>query len=298
MVSSYNVRLAQGNLSAKQDSEMLRAIRQFVRRRSALVGLTIVLILLLTAILSPVLQTHDPLSGDIRNDRFLPPSLDHYFGTDSLGRDVFSRVLAGAIISIQVGLFPVVIGLVIGLPLGLISGYYGGRIDSIVMGIVDVMLCFPGILLAMVIVAILGVGLTNVMIAVGIGLAPQLARQVRAESLSLREREFVQATRALGATDRHIILRQIFPNLVPTITVQLGINTATALLAAAGLSFLGLGAQPPTPEWGAMLADGRQYLRNEWWIATFPGIAIFMTVLGINLFGEGLRDALDPQRRN
>lgn len=271
-------------------------IRQLVKRRSALVGLAIVILLVLCALFAPLLRTHDPVEANLP-ERFQAPSRAHFFGTDFMGRDVYSRVLSGALISLQVGFISVSIGLLIGVPPGLMSGYYGGRLDTLIMGLVDVMLSFPGILLALVIVAVLGIGLHNVIIAVGIALLPNFARLVRGEALSLRERDFVIASKSMGASDLRIMLRHILPNAIPTIIVQANLSMAGALLVAAGLSFLGLGAQPPTPEWGAMLADGRNYLRTEWWLATFPGIAISLTIIGINLFGDGLRDALDPRLR-
>jgi peptide/nickel transport system permease protein len=223
------------------------------------------------------------------------PSSSHPFGTDELGRDVFTRVLHGARISPAIGVIAIAIAGVIGTALGLISGYAGGVSDNIIMRGMDILLAFPGILLAIVIVATLGPGLRNAMIAVGIAFVPTFARVVRGDVLVEREKEYAVAARGVGASGARIAFREILPNVWGPVTVLATLAVAGAILAAAGLSFLGLGASPPTSEWGSMLSEGRNYLPAQWWIAVFPGCAIALTVLGINLVGDGLRDTLDPR---
>ncbi len=269
---------------------------QFRRNRAAVVGGCVVLLLGAMAIFAAQVAPYDPIQV-LPEQRFLPPSRVHPFGTDELGRDVLSRVVFGARISMTVGLISVGVALVIGVTLGLISGYAGRWADNLIMRVIDVLLAFPGILLAIVIAGTLGPGLRNVMVAVGIFSVPTYARVVRASTLSVKALEYVEALRALGASDARVVLRHILPNVSAPIIVLSTLGVATAILSAAGLSFVGLGAQPPTPEWGAMLSQARPYLRNEWWLATFPGLAIMLTVLAINLFGDGLRDALDPRLR-
>jgi peptide/nickel transport system permease protein len=218
-------------------------------------------------------------------------------GSDQLGRDVASRVLHGARISLSVGLISVTIAVALGAPVGLVAGFYGGRLDGLIMRVLDVLLAFPGILLALAIVSVLTPGLTNVMIAVGLSAVPTYARLVRGSVLAARENLYVEAARALGSRDPSILARYILPNVVAPLVVTATLGLGTAILAAAALSFLGLGSQPPQPEWGRMLSEGRDYLREAWWISTFPGLGIMLTVLGMNLLGDGLRDVLDPRLR-
>lgn len=270
--------------------------RQIRRNRAALAGWVVLLVLVFVALFAPQVAPFDPIRI-LSAERLLPPSRQHLFGTDELGRDVLSRVIFGARISLTVGLISVGVALAIGVPLGLLSGYLGGWVDNLIMRFIDILLAFPGILLAIVIAGTLGPGLRNVMIAVGIFTVPTYARVVRASTLSVREMEYVQALRALGASDQRIIFRHILPNVSASVIVLSTLGVATAILSAAGLSFVGLGAQPPTPEWGAMLSAARPYLYSEWWLPTFPGMAIMVTVLAINLLGDGLRDALDPRLR-
>jgi peptide/nickel transport system permease protein len=263
--------------------------------RLALVGAAIVIVVLVTGLLAPVIAPADPIK--ITPDALAPPSGHHPFGTDDLGRDVFSRVLYGARISPLVGLVAVAISALAGVTLGLASGYAGGPVDNLIMRVVDVLLSFPGIVLAIGIVAILGPGLNNALLAVGIAGIPTFARVVRASVLVEKEKEYVDAARLLGAPTPRIIVLHILPNVLAPVIVLSTLSVAAAILAAAGLSFVGLGAQLPTPEWGAMLSQGRNYLANQWWVATFPGLAIALTVLGVNLLGDGLRDVLDPRLR-
>lgn len=229
--------------------------------------------------------------------RLKPPSNEHWMGTDQLGRSIFDRIVWGARISLMVGIVATAISLVLGTALGLVSGYYGGWVDRIIMGVMEVLLAFPGILLAIAVVSIFGPGLNNVMLAVGIAHVPQFARMARGATLSAKAMDFVEAERAIGASNARILWVHILPNIVGPIVVLSTLSVGTSILSAAGLSFLGLGAQPPVPDWGGMISQGRQFLRTAWWVGVFPGLAILVTVLGFNLLGDGLRDALDPRMR-
>ncbi len=259
-------------------------------------GLFLIGCLVTLAAIGPWISPYNPLIPDPIN-RLIGPSKIHPFGTDSLGRDILSRVIYGSRISIIIGLIAVSISLVPGTFLGLLSGYYGKKLDEPVMRFMDIMLAFPAILLAIFITAILGPNLLNTMIAVGIVYVPHYARIVRSSVLSLKEQEFVEAVRSIGGSNLRIITLHILPNTIPPIIVYATLGMGTAVLQAAALGFLGLGAQPPTPEWGAMLSEGRQYIQNAPHVAAFPGLAIFTLVLGFNLFGDGLRDLLDPSLR-
>jgi peptide/nickel transport system permease protein len=267
---------------------------RLARQRGAAVGLVILAVLAGMALGAPWLSPRDPIRTAPR-DALQPPGPRYALGSDQFGRDVASRVLHGARISLTVGLISVSIALAVGAPLGLVSGYYGGRLDALLMRVMDVLLAFPGILLALAIVSVLTPGLTNVMIAVGLSAVPGYARLVRASVLSARENLYVEAARAIGGRDLGILARYILPNVVAPIIVTATLGLGTAILSAAALSFLGLGSQPPQPEWGRMLSEGRDYLREAWWISTFPGLGIMLTVLAMNLLGDGLRDVLDPR---
>jgi len=275
-------------------SQFQEALRRLKRNRLAMVGLVVVILFAVCAILAPWIAPHDPIAISLRG-RLAEPSRENPLGRDELGRDILSRIIHGARISVSIGLIAVAIGALIGIPVGAISGYYGGKTDLIVQRLIDIMLAFPGILLALAIVATLGVGLVNVMIAIGIMSIPIYVRLVRGSVLSIREQEYISAARALGSSDRRIIFRHILPNCLGPIIVQSTLQIATAILWAAALGFLGLGARPPTPEWGTMLSRGRDFLRTAPHLATFPGLAIMLTILGFNLLGDGLRDALDPR---
>ena len=268
--------------------------RRLMRHRGAVAGLVILGVLALLAIGAPWLSPSDPIKTAPRTALQAPGS-GYLLGSDQFGRDVASRVLHGARISLVVGLISVSIALGLGAPIGLVSGFYGGRLDAVLMRVIDVLLAFPGILLALAIVSVLTPGLGNVMIAVGLAAVPTYARLVRASVLSAREQVYVEAARAIGGRDRTILTRYILPNVVPPLIVTGTLGLGTAILSAAALSFLGLGSQPPTAEWGRMLAEGRDYLREAWWISTFPGLGIMLTVLAMNLLGDGLRDLLDPR---
>ncbi len=270
--------------------------RRLRRNQAAIAGAGIVTIFVLLAVLAPVLVPFNPTQGNL-NDRLQPPSAAHWLGTDELGRDLLSRILFGARISLQIQIVAVVLALVVGVALGSVGGYLGGYMDNIIMRAMDILLAFPGIFLALAIIAALGPGLLNLMLAAGISSVPQFARIVRASVLSLKEREFVEAARALGGGSNRIMFRHLLPNCLAPIIVQSTLRMATVLLTASGLSFLGLGVQPPTPEWGAMLSNARSYLIVAPHVATIPGLAIMVVVVGFNLFGDGLRDTLDPRLR-
>jgi peptide/nickel transport system permease protein len=276
-----------------------RFMRALVRRPLTLFGAVIVLLFVVTAIVGPFAAPHDPTQIFYTPGMTppSPPSASFPFGTDDAGRDMLSRVLAGARISLLVGLVAVSIATFFGTLLGLLSGYFGGWTDQIIMRLMDVMLAFPDILLAIVIITVLGTGLTNVMIAVGIAAIPAYTRTVRSAVLSVREMDYVEAARALGAPSWRIILSHVLRNVLTPIIVLVTLSVGLAILTAAGLSFVGLGAQPPTPEWGDMLNDAQNYLQSAWWMAVFPGAAIMISVVGLNLLGDGLRDVLDPTTR-
>ncbi len=285
------------NLSTpKKDTEMRQIWRHLRRNRLAMAGGVIIAIFVLSAIFAPLIAPYDPIARDFSVARDLPSS-DHILGADWLGRDNFSRIIYGARISLLIGFISVAIGMVIGVPVGALSGYYGGKFDLLIQRIIDILIAFPGILLAIVVVTILGVGVENVMIAVGIASVPIYTRLVRGSVLSVKEQGYVSAAKALGIGDARIIIRHIMPNSLGPIIVQSTFQIATAILWAAGLGFLGLGAQAPDPEWGRMLSDGREYIRTAHHLTTYPGLAIFLMVLGFNLIGDGMRDALDPRSR-
>jgi peptide/nickel transport system permease protein len=267
-----------------------------MRSRNIVVGGIVLTMMISLALLAPFITTYEP-TQQLRRERLQPPDGTHLFGTDNLGRDIFTRVLYGGHVSLQVGIFSVALGAVAGTLLGLVSGYFGNWWDILVMRLIDIMLAFPGILLALAIIAVLGRDLHNVMIAVGIASIPIYTRVVRGSTLSIKEYDFVLAARALGAPSWRIILRHILPNVMAPIIVVTTNGVAGAIIAGAALSFLGLGQQPPDPEWGLMLNEGREYIRVAPWVTTFPGLAIVVTVLSINLLGDGLRDIFDPRLR-
>ena len=271
-------------------------LRRLFRSPSAVTGLTIVGLLLLAGIFAPLLTPFDPNQGNLR-EVLQPPSFTHPLGTDQLGRDLLARLLYGARLTLVIGGFAVVVGMVVGVPLGIISGYYRGVADLVIQRVMDLMLSFTSFLLALTLVALLGVGLTNVIVAVGIATIPRFARLVRSSVLTIREVSYIEASQALGAADGRVLSRHVLPNAMAPVIVQATLSMGTTILTAAGLGFLGLGVQPPTPEWGAMLGEGRNYIFTQPSVTTYPGLAIFLAVVGFNLLGDGLRDALDPQLR-
>ncbi len=281
----------------KTQSQLRRIFKQWLRNRRAVVGGIILLIIIFMAVFAPYVTTHDPVRQNIRN-QLKPPSREHIFGTDQFGRDIYSRVVYGARLSLRVGFLSISFALVVGCLLGLISGYYGGWLDMLIMRIIDILLALPGFLLALSIVAALGPGLENVIMAIGVSYVPSFARMMRSSVLATRELDYVDAAQALGASDWRIIFLHILPNSLSPIIVLTTLSMAGAVLSAAGLSFLGMGAQPPTPEWGSMIATARGFIRVSHWPVTIPGLAIFTTVMCLNLVGDGLRDALDPRLKN
>lgn len=260
----------------------------------AMFGLGVVVLFVLIAIFAPYVAPYSDTQMDLVN-RFSGPTAKHWFGTDQFGRDILSRIIYGSRISLMVGVISVGIALVVGGLLGAIAGYYGGRIDNLIMRLMDILLAVPSTLLAIAIAASLGPGLFNLMIAVGISAVPAYARIVRSSVLSIRGQEYVEAARSVGSSDARIILKHIIPNSMAPLIVQSTLGVASAILHAAGLSFIGLGIQPPTPEWGAMLSGGREYIRDYSYMTLFPGLIIMITIMSLNFLGDGLRDALDPK---
>jgi len=277
-----------------------KILRKLFENKSAIFGLIMVLGVIFCAVFSPLISPHDPILQDVEK-RLIPPMWqegadpNYLLGTDHLGRDIVSRLIYGARISIVVSVSAVALSAVLGTLIGLFSGFYGGKVDSFFMRIADVQLAFPFILLAIAIIAVLGPDLQNIIITMGITGWVIYARVVRAEVLSLREKEFIMSVRALGGSNGRIIFNHLLPNVIPPIIVIITLEMARMIIFEAALSFLGLGIQPPTPTWGGMLADGRVYLATSWWLATFPGLVIMLVVLGINLLGNWLRDMLDPR---
>ena len=281
--------------------EWLVFLRRLAARRTALFGMLVVGIVVLTALAAPLVSPFDPIAQDLGDQRLKPPAWRdaggrlHPLGTDHLGRDLLARVIFGARPALLVGFAAVAISGILGLIAGLVSGYFGGRMDDILMRLADIQLAFPFILLAIAVIGVLGPSLTTIIVVIGVSSWVVYARIVRGAVLSLREREFVQAARALGGGDSRVLFRHVLPNVLTPWLVVATLDMARVIVIESALSFLGLGVQPPDPTWGGMLADGRVYITTAWWLATFPGLAILITVLGINLFGDGLRDTLDPR---
>lgn len=278
----------------KNSSLWLDSLSRVVKSKTSLIGLIIISLLIIIAAFAPQIATHSPTDQSII-DRYQAPSAEHWLGTDELGRDIFSRIVHGSRITIQIGVITVGISMIVGVFLGAVAGFFGRWVDQIIMRLIDIMMAFPSILLAIALVAVLGKSLTNAMIAVGIVGVPHFARIVRSTVLSVKETEYIEASRVIGAKNGRILFSHVLPNCLAPIIVQATLTIGTAILDAAGLSFLGLGAQPPLPEWGAMLSDGRSALQTAPWVVMFPGFAILLVVLGFNLLGDGLRDALDPR---
>ncbi|TYS64486.1 ABC transporter permease [Sutcliffiella horikoshii] len=270
--------------------------KRMAKNKAAMAGVIIILAVVILGALAPVLATHEPNTTNVM-DKLQGPSSEHYLGTDELGRDIFSRLLYGTKISLGIGFVSTILGAIAGVTLGIVAGYYGRWVDSLIMRICDVLLAFPGILLALAIVSVLGASTRNVIIAVAFYAVPSFARIVRGSTLSVKKLEYVDAIKAMGAKDGRIIFRHILPNIMSPIIVQATLYIASAIITASALSFLGMGTKPPTPEWGAMLSQGRAYLTQAPHITLFPGLVILLVVIGFNMMGDGLRDALDPKSR-
>lgn len=296
-MNKENIMISAEEDIVKKRSRFKEVWRRFRRSKQVMIGMVMLLILIFSAVFADVIAPYDPLKQDIIN-WLQAPSVSHLFGTDELGRDIFSRILFGSRISLTVGLIAVGLSSVVGCALGAIAGYYGGALDNIIMRCTDVLMAIPSILLNISIVAALGTGLQNVMIAIGISSVPAYCRIMRASLLSLKNQEFVDASRAAGASDAHIIIQHILPNSLAPLIVQATLKIGGAILSCASMSFIGLGIVPPTPEWGAMLSTGRDFLRDAPHLTTFPGMAIMFAVFAMNLMGDGLRDALDPKLKN
>lgn len=269
-------------------------LARLYRKRGGFIGFLILLVIILCAIFAPYIAPYGPAQTN-PVDSLTPPGSDYLLGTDQFGRDVFSRILFGARLSLQIGLVAVGIGTIVGTTVGMLSGYIGGWFDNIMMRFMDILLSFPGILLALIMVVMLGPGMYNLMIAVGISAIPRIARLVRGSVLSVKETSFVEAARATGSSDVRIMIHHVLPNVLAPLMIYATLRVGTAILSAASLSYLGLGATPPTPEWGLMAAGGRKFLRTSWWLSIFPGISIGLVVVSLNMLGDALRDILDPR---
>ncbi|HYL82144.1 MAG TPA: nickel transporter permease [Candidatus Acidoferrum sp.] len=266
------------------------------RNRLMVLGTAIIFALVLVAAMAPLLATHDPYE-QILNDRLLAPSAAYWFGTDSLGRYIYSRVLFGARVTMTIALLVAGISTPLGMLIGIVAGYLGGALDEILMRLADIFLAFPRLILAIAFAAALGPGVENAIIAIAIAQWPSYARLARAETLNVKNNDYIQAMRVLGAGKARIMAGHILPLTLSSIIVRMSLDMGTIILTAAGLGFLGLGAQPPMPEWGLMVSDGRQFLVDQWWVSTLPGLAILVVVMGFNLLGDGIRDVLDPRQR-
>ncbi len=286
--------MALGAILRRSGRDQFRVLRRFAANRQALVGGAVVLFFVIVAVLAPLLAPFDPTGtnwGAVRK----PPSALHWIGTDELGRDMLSRLIWGARASLLAGVVSVAIGIAAGVPLGLISGYAGGWVDTVVMRLTDALLAIPFLILAIALAAFLGPSLTNAMIAIGVSTTPIFIRLARAETLAVKAEDYIEAAMAIGVSHSGIVSRHVFPNIVPPLQVQATLTIATAIIAEASLSFLGLGQQPPAPSWGSMLSVAKNFMYQAPWMALWPGMAIFLVVLGFNLLGDGLRDALDPR---
>lgn len=291
---------AEGDLAAAMDDAVPvrrdRFWRRFASNRAATAGAVVLAILIVMALIAPWLTSWDPTLQDL-SQAFQKPSATHWLGTDNLGRDVLARIMYGGRYTLLIGVIAVALATLIGVPIGLVSGYYGAGVDMVIQRGADILLSFNAFLLALILVAVLGVGMQSVTIAAGIGVMPQFVRIARAEALSIRETDYVAAAVNFGAGSARIIWRHVLPNALTPVIVYATLNIGTTILVAAGLGFLGLGVQPPTPSWGQMIADGQAYLTTAWWMSVFPGLAIAIVVIAFNFLGDQLRDALDPRMR-
>ncbi len=271
------------------------AWRRFSANRLALLGLIIIVTLIVVAVFAPLLAHYSPVVGDLKNARLLPPGPGHWFGTDDLGRDIYSRIIYGSRWTLYVVVLVAITAAPIGLLIGTVAGYAGGWTDAILMRLTDIFLAFPKLVLALAFVAALGPGIENAVLAIAITSWPPYARIARAETLTVRNSDYIKAVQLMGASPFRIVLRHIMPLCISSLIIRVTLDMAGIILTAAGLGFLGLGAQPPLPEWGAMIASGRRFILDQWWVAGAPGVAILIVSLGFNLLGDGLRDALDPR---
>lgn len=281
----------------RKSSEFVRVMKQLSRNKMAVIGLIILLVEIVLAILAPYIAPYDYTQMDIMN-MFAPPSKAHLFGCDDLGRDIFSRILIGARYSLSCGILATLIGVVIGMAIGAVAGFFGGKVDNIVMRILDVIQAIPGMVMMIVMSAVLGPGFVNTIIAMAFGTIPGMARMLRAQMLKVRENEYIEASVSINCSKFRIIMDHLIPNCMSPMIVQATMGVAQTITTASGLSFIGLGVQPPIPEWGAMLSGARQFIRQAPHLVIFPGLAIAVTVLALNMMGDGLRDALDPKLKN
>jgi peptide/nickel transport system permease protein len=285
-----------GDADTRDRARARRQALRTLRNPLSLAGLLIIGALIVVALAAPIIAPYDPVKTDTLN-RFQAPDPAHRFGTDQLGRDVFSRIIFGSHISLRIAILTAAIALSIGAPTGIISGYFRGRVDDVLMRITDMFMAFPRLILAMAIAAALKPTLENVVIAISLAAWPAYARLARSVALAVREENYIEAARGLGASQSRILIRHVLPGVTSPLVIQVSLDMGNILLTAAGLGFIGFGAQPPTPEWGIMISEGRHYITSHWWLSTFPGIAISLVVLGFNLLGDGIRDALDPRLR-
>ena len=281
----------------RKNSEFLRVLRQLCKNRMAMLGLIILLIEVVLAILAPVIAPYDYTKMDVMN-MFAKPSAEHWFGCDDLGRDIFSRVLIGARYSLSCGILATALAVVLGMAIGAVAGFFGGKVDNIVMRALDIVQAIPGMLMMIVISAVLGPGFFNTIIAMAFGSIPGMARMLRAQMLKVRENEYIEAAVSINCSKLRIVMSHLIPNCMSPMIVQATMGVAQTITLAAGLSFIGLGIQPPIPEWGAMLSNARQFIRQSPHLVIFPGLAIAITVLALNMMGDGLRDALDPKLKS
>lgn len=286
--------MAEQGIRVKKKSQVKEIAARFLRNKAAVVSLLFVMLLVFCALFPSVVAPYAYEKQSL-SEAFLSPSMEHYFGTDNYGRDIFSRVIYGARISLGIGLLAVTLSCIVGIVVGALAGFYGSVTDNLLMRVMDVMLAIPSILLMMAIVTALGNGMVNLTIAIAISSIPGYARIVRASVMTEKEKEYIEAARSVGTSDFKIIMRHILPNCMAPIIVQATMSIATAILSIASLSFVGLGISPPTPEWGSMLNDAQSFMRDHWFVVTFPGLMIMLTVFAFNLLGDGLRDALDPK---
>ncbi len=273
-----------------------RLVWRTLRNPLSLAGLMIISLLIMVALIAPAIAPYDPLKTDTIS-RLQPPSRDHFLGTDQLGRDILSRIVYGSRISLRIAILVAAVALAIGAPMGIVSGYFRGRTDDLLMRLTDMFQSFPSLILAMAIAAALRPTLENVVLAIALASWPAYARLARSVTLSIREENYIEAARATGAGNSRVLFRHILPGVISPVTIQVSLDMGGILLTAAGLGFIGFGAQPPTPEWGLMISEGRNYIPGQWWVSTFPGLAISLVVLGFNLLGDGIRDILDPRLR-